>query len=408
MRKKVGIKRIGITFNGTFVFLVGLIFIDLFGFNPERMEGSVVTKNLVLPYVSLNITVAMLGLSIIACTMIFIGRRNRRESKDLLILLMRIPLYLIPILYIQGDFKIGVAYAVVQCALAYYIGTNNTSKYSFILNFLILLILGLSIEVFAVVLLNKLSIFSPDIKWYMVIPIGKSNYITCVILPIYVAAVEFYRNKWKPIISLGFSLFIFIALLSTGSKFSLVLFVGYWAVRLVILIWRNQTSAKDKFIRNLMLGFVCIGGIISIFVTHSTQVNIILNRFGTSTLFSNRLKVYSETANLILQHFIFGRSAYSYHVFDAAKAHNWILESLVQTGIVGTLIYGYLICSCAMKISRIHQKNIKRSMIAYIAIYLIQGMVEPNLFGTLSDALFWLMMGVAFSIYRNRGEIHSE
>lgn len=91
----------------------------------------------------------------------------------------------------------------------------------------------------------------------------------------------------------------------------------------------------------MLLACVLISGIVYIFIAHSVQVNIILGRFGVSTLFSNRINVYKETMELIFQHLLFGRSAYSYHVFDAVKAHNWLLESLVQTGLIGTAVYGY-------------------------------------------------------------------
>lgn len=395
--------------SGTLFFIIGLIFIDLFGFNPERMENSQVTKNLVLPYISLNITSTMFVLSIAASAICFIGSKSKwKVPSNVLTLVARIALYFFPLLYMQGDFKIGVAYAMIQCAFSYYIGANNTSEYKTVLNLLVALMVGLSIEVFAVLYLNKLSLFSPDIKWYMVIPIGKSNYITCVILPIYVATVEYYGHKFKPIITIAFSGFIFSALLATGSKFALVLFVGYWFVKFLQGAISNKKIEKRKFARNVLLACVLISGIVYIFIAHSVQVNIILGRFGVSTLFSNRINVYKETMELIFQHLLFGRSAYSYHVFDAVKAHNWLLESLVQTGLIGTAVYGYALYIGVRVVRRIKQKDIRVSVISFVIMYLFQGMVEPNLFGTLSDALFWLVLGVAFAIYKNEGKSYEE
>ena len=39
-------------YNVSILFLFALFTIDLFGFNPDRLEGSVVTRNLILPYFS--------------------------------------------------------------------------------------------------------------------------------------------------------------------------------------------------------------------------------------------------------------------------------------------------------------------------------------------------------------------
>lgn len=407
--RQVERRKFGVEFSGTILFLIGLIFIDLFGFNPERMENSQVTKNLVLPYISLNITSTMFALSIIASMICFVGNRLKwKVPSNVMTLVARIALYFFPLLYMQGDFKIGVAYAMIQCAFSYYIGASNTSKYETILNLLITLILGLSIEVLAVLYLNKLSLFSSDIKWYMVIPIGKSNYITCVILPIYVATVEYYKQKVKPIITMMFSIFIFGVLLATGSKFALVLFVGYWIVKIFQAVVSKRKIEKRIFTRNMVLACVLVSGVVYILIAHSQQVNIILGRFGVSTLFSNRINVYKETIELIFQHLLFGRSAYSYHVYDAVKAHNWLLESLVQTGLIGTAVYGYALYSGIRIVHRIEQKDIKVSIIAFLIMYLFQGMVEPNLFGTLSDALFWLVMGVAFAVYKNEGKSYEK
>ena len=82
--------------SGTLFFIIGLIFIDLFGFNPERMENSQVTKNLVLPYISLNITSTMFVLSIAASAICFIGSKSKwKVPSNVLTLVARMPATLI-------------------------------------------------------------------------------------------------------------------------------------------------------------------------------------------------------------------------------------------------------------------------------------------------------------------------
>lgn len=85
-----------------------------------------------------------------------------------------------------------------------------------------------------------------------------------------------------------------------------------------------------------------------------------------------------------------------------------MLESLVQTGLIGTAVYGYALYIGVRVVRRIKQKDIRVSVISFVIMYLFQGMVEPNLFGTLSDALFWLVLGVAFAIYKNEGKSYEE
>ena len=173
-----------------------------------------------------NTTVILFILSLITIVSLLFFSKGTIDYVFLM-LLLRIPIYFIPCFYISGNFKIGIAYAIVQCLFSYYIGNKYKGTLENIARLMLLFSIAISMEVFAVLLLNNISIFASNLKWYMVIPMGKSNYISCMLLPCYALVDTYYRKYSKRILIVLYSIFILVAILGTGSKLALVLFLGY-------------------------------------------------------------------------------------------------------------------------------------------------------------------------------------
>ena len=94
-------------------------------------------------------------------------------------LVIRFFLYLIPCLFVRdgSQLQIGLIAAVACSFMAYTVGKENECSDSFIA-----LVLGgaacvISIQVLVTVFTRGLNINSPDLKWWMVIPIGQTNAI---------------------------------------------------------------------------------------------------------------------------------------------------------------------------------------------------------------------------------------
>lgn len=391
--------------NFTLLYAFILFFIMLFGFNSEVMESSVVFKNLVIPYIEINITVvlALLSLGIIVLLLFF---DKNKVDIIMLLLLARIPLYFIPCLYVEGNFRIGIAYAVVQCAFSYFIGYRYKGEFDKIIKLLLVFSFAVSFEVFAVLIINNISIFSSSLKWYMVIPMGKSNFISCILLPIFIIVDNYYKDTKYKILLYLYTIFMSVSVLATGSKLALVLLVMYLGFKVVKALCTNRKMNRRTFTRNAVLAFAVIVGVVAVMFAMQEQVGIIIKKFVENDIFENRLYVYKDTLALISDNVLLGRGAYSYQVFDAVKAHNFILESLVQTGLIGTSIYLFTLYFCYKKINKQSDSKAKQAVLAFMTMYLLQGMAEPNLFGAISDSFFWLIIGIGCSrrIYNEKGE----
>lgn len=377
------------------IFIILFCFLMLFGFNTDRLTESIIYSIIVIPYFNVNITM-FLAITSTLCAIILILFKAKLDSTSIA-LFLRIFFYSIPILYIIGDFKIGVFYSVIQCFLAYFIGLNSEKNINTLTKILIVYTTAICLEVFYVLIANKITMFSETLKWFMIIPMGRYNYITCMLLPTYIFVTNIYKSKFK--FKIIYSIIIFLAILSTGSRLALLLFIGYNIYDISKLYFKKKKITKNKILRDFLLIIVIIVGSIFIYQQKQDAISTLLSKFNFESLTKSRFLVYKDIFELISQNPIFGRSAFAYKAFDAIKAHNFILESLVQTGIVGTAIFFFALYKSIKKVSLINNKQIKNAFLGFIIMYLIQGLMEPNLFGSTSDTFFWLITGIGINQY---------
>lgn len=369
-------------------------FCMLFGFNDEHIEDAVNLKYMVVPYININITMFLACSSFVMICLILIFKKFKID-KIVLLFIVRILLYCIPITYISGEFKIGTLYAIIQCVFAYFIGINLTTKNKNIINVLFLFSIGIACEVFYTLIANNLTIFSDNIKWFMVIPLGKSNYISCYLVPLYVIVSRYYEQNKK--FYLIYTVVMLLAVLGTSSKLALILMIAYIIYQFIQKNFRGKRIAKRKII--LVFIEIILIIIVAIIFIYKNQKGIetIISRFTTTNIFEARIYVYKEALGLIYNNPLFGRSAYKFKVYDTYKAHNFILESLVQTGIIGTIILAMIFYFVIKNIINIEEYKIKYAIKGFIVIYLIQGLIEPNLFIAVSDTFFWTIVATITS-----------
>lgn len=161
------------------------------------------------------------------------------------------------------------------------------------------------------------------------------------------------------------------------------------------MIFLNKKNTRHLFVSVAIIIIICV--IFWPFI--SPAITNILSRYSNS-IFSSRLQVYQESLKVFLKHPLLGRAAYSYSVYDANNAHNFILESLIQTGIIGTLVYFLCLILVIKKLNCIVDKNARKGFLFYLAAILFQGLAEPNMFGLRSDSMLWIVLtfGIALSI----------
>lgn len=386
-----------ITNSFSLIFFILFSVVLLFFFDEKLFEASGSYQNVVAPYINANITISMAFISFIIVFLIMLFKRFTID-KIAMILFFRIPLYFIPVFYISGEFKIGTSFAVVQCLLAYFIGSQYNNSFKSVLKILFLINIIASIQVFYTVFYYKVSIFDSSLKWYMVTPVGRSNYITCITLSSFYFIDNYLKDKGKNILRLLFIGFNIATIICTGSKFAIILIIGYFIINFILVLLHG------KFNKPLLnLGLILF--ISFIFALNIENIIPFISKLTSKfslTIFNNRLLVYKDALNLFAINPIFGRSAYAYVVFDAVISHNFILESLVQTGIIGTLIYLTSIFLVLYKLLKNKNCDFKKYFCVFIVGYLIQGLEEPNLFEILSDCYFWLICGITMSFLRKK------
>lgn len=362
------------------------LFVRLWVADSENLNESYQAA-MVVPYFNGNIGTIMLVLTVIVFGGLLIVNNLKIDSSFPLFLL-RIGLYFIPILYIEGEFRFGVAYAIIQTMLAYYIGYNYKGKLKTIINMLIVATLILLGQIFYILLYNELSIFGNN-KWFMRLPGGQTNYLGAFLVISYVIVDLFYADSKKAIKYLYFVL-MWLGLWCTGTRSGILVLIGYYFFKWI----KNILASKGITVKRLFFGLVIIFGIgISLILIKDEILNR-LNSFTFEGMTSNRLKVYQEIIDIIFEKPVLGRSAFSYFAFDTQYAHNFLLESLVQTGIVGTIIYLFIWFSCYRKISKIQNKQLRLLFQVFTIITLMHGTMEPNLFSVASDTFVWFLLGI--------------
>lgn len=346
--------------------------------------------NIIVPYLPVKVSVAVFGLTLFGLALTL---TNKKIKVDIILLLLglRLLLYLIPAAYVQESYSIGTTLAVLQCLFLYFIGLNFKGSYNILIKIMIIFSLIIIGEELYVLFYRNLSFSSPELKHFMVLPLGRYNYLTCFLLPIYFMVDNYYKGKKNLPLKILYTVIVLIGILATGSKLALLLFILYFLFKFLKIVLHFKFS-KDNLIYVscglLTLLIISVLGFFNLFEDFS-----VLHKFFQFSTYEPRLKVYHEGVLLFMEHPFLGRGAAPYQIYDAVSAHNIILEALIQTGIIGTVIYLLCLCVVLKNILRIKDTGFKAVALVFYFSVLIQGMAEPALFGLCFDTFFWFLIG---------------
>ena len=293
-------------------------------------------------------------------------------------------LYLVQVL--DTEFQIGILLTYYICLAAYLWGKNVIDQ-KWLCKILFISLVIILLQLIATFIGRGLSFSDVNsMKWYMVIPLGQTNTIGCYTIGIMIYLCSFYRKNLIKFATIIISLLI---ILLTYSRASLLVF----AIYITYLIIKTILSSKINGIKTFIVLFV-FAVLCALLFTFFGQFDI-LGRFTFDSLTSSRFQVYKEGFELFFNYPFTGVGAYSFKIYDSVKAHNWILESLIESGIIVSCIYFAILYFLYKKI-----KYRNKRMLAFLVFYLIHGLVEPNLFTINLDCFFWLLASVC--IYGNR------
>lgn len=332
-----------------------------------------------------------------------------------MILLARVVIYIIPITYsshMEGYW--GNYFSVIASFVSYFVASQSHNNTDFFITKKISRVFVVFTTLIAIqVIYIYFSLFLEHgmlninlLKFNMVTPVGASNYVAAVISPllIFVYYSNFKNGTKFLVIFLGI-----ISLFMIQSKNALFVLILLISVKVIIGYFKKINSLKVSaslrmplIIITIFLTLIIAFGIYNILRYFIISWNMGMT-LGTGSLYdtinaltSNRLTVYSTELARWTEHILLGNGL-SYQL-GYARSHNWIIELLAQSGIVGFTLF---VTAIIWWFFRVYNYKMNNSFIraAYMSVIviLIQGLAEITLFTNTIDILFWYLIGTSIA-----------
>ena len=362
---------------------------------------------IVVPHLSLNSIYIYIALFSIVLFYFFIKKDSINADVINFLLLFRIGIYLIPLIYIyntNGFF--GNYFSVIASLMTYLVfsskNIDNYSSYNRLIKFIIII-------TFIQTIITAININSTGksiyYKLYMETPIGSSNFIGCIILPMIVFIIFFEEKKYIKSLIIILGLITLILIRSKNALIVFLIFIVYFLIKKLVKSFFNLKNYMDKRLSIFLICFISffiltIAFFIVKFVLNKFYMGIQLDGNGILKIInafsSGRLDVYLAELTRWSNNPLFG-GGMVYKVGEM-RAHNWIIEALVQSGILGLTVFFILLCIWYRKIKFYIKKDkfIRACFISVIAI-LLQGLFEVSIFTTSIDILLWIFIGLSIS-----------
>lgn len=377
------------------IFLIEFFLLLLFGISSE----SELSKRIVVFSIKGSKTIFAAIILLLAFYLTCVRRMKVKADSVTKLLIVRFVLYLIPCFFVKesSTLQIGLIAAVACSSMAYSVGKDGNCTDKFIAAVICIVAVIISLQVLITVQARGLSINSPDLKWWMVIPIGQTNTIGTYFIPM-IIVVDGYRNTRKGMFKniLTIIEFCLIAsILFMGSRSTLILIGIYLIVR--YLVPRAKIS-KQRMSRLLVFIPIIFVGLIIFLIKNKNVITQFVSQFSFDSLTYTRFKVYQEALAVFRQHLLFGRGAYAYKVYDAVMAHNFVLESLIESGILGSIPFFAALIISLKKMNK--SKRMQNTYLYAVVFMLIKALMEPTFYLASFEIFFWFLVG--FGMPRNK------
>lgn len=320
---------------------------------------------------------------------------------------------LLPLMYAKNiDNYIGNYIPTIIAFSSYWICLQTKKNCSKIVyRILILVTITISIQVIftEVNFFNSLSLVNFNdhyAKGSMIIPVGSSNLIACFLLPLIFFLLVYKKNLLTfSVVTLGL-----YALLLCRSKNALIIFAAICILVPIYIMFRfiiRDKTVSSKF-KLISLTFITLIGLIlfTLFINLSEFLinDLSFNYFSSlpnpllnfmDRVSSGRVTVYLEQLSK-LNNSLFLGNGFGYSLGET-KSHNWLIDSLVQKGIIGTTAFITTIIIIFKTSYSFWKDKFVFASVVLLTLILIQGMFEISIFTAGVDFLFWSMAGFLMS-----------
>jgi len=237
--------------------------------------------------------------------------------------------------------------------------------------------------------------------------IGKSNYLASILLLsafiVYTIIVKIEHKLLAKLIYSGIYVLIITSIIYTGSRSAIIISMILFPIFIVYDFMRNKKN-RIKIIILSCAAFFCL----QFFTAHFFEGMISTGRFEQLQKQSNlleRFTIFKEYFESFLLHPFFGNGLMNIKISSLNDrymwAHNYILQYLGDTGIIGLLVYLlflFTIWKTCNQAKQLKCNDLQKSFIIGFSrgfiIVLIHGLIEPN-FGT---KLFMIFVITGFGL----------
>lgn len=245
-------------------------------------------------------------------------------------------------------------------------------------------------------------------KYFMVVPFGASNYLGGPLLILFFLFLCIRGREISGRLAWVVLAALLVGMLLIHSRAMLVALLftllGYLLSRAQ---WRGTRTGVIVWTGLAFL--LTIGGFVGALVLVRRYGSLVV---GLDVLSSGRIYILEAALQAFLRRPWFGFGLGNSPTFSIPgytielwHAHNFIMDLLMFSGMVGTMIQCcvYLLAAHSLRIKAISSPWAMGGFFSLIAI-LIDGLAEPNVFTYKVDALLWMVIGIGYALYNAHGK----
>lgn len=327
--------------------------------------------------------------------------RQQKVDVIFMLLLFRAFLLIIPIFYNSKPLTYNLGYYITNLNICFlYIAYKNNSRWDKKgMNILILFGIGIVCEVIYTVANLEYNWLYPYYKAFLGIPLGKSNTISCILLPIYLI-VDLNLVKFEIKKKVIVQAILGCGLVLTKSRSALLVIVVFYLLKLIL----NSKRKIDR--KRFRIFLVSIGILFIMFLIYSERIieylgSFIFGNFNFLTEYSFYNRISSDRGTVVLRvlddigtHFLLGNGV-DYSRVGNVFAHNVLVDVVYQSGIVGGLLYVSAVIIALKRLYKNTKNHEDMNLLILLPIcILLQALMEPGLLLFPVDFIFWLIIGL--------------
>jgi len=243
-------------------------------------------------------------------------------------------------------------------------------------------------------------------KAFMVVPFGASNYLGGPLLILFFLFLCIRGREISGRLAWVVLAALFVGMLLIHSRATLVALLCTLLAYLLSRARLGRTRTGVVVWTGLAF-LLTIGGFVGALVLVKRYGGLMV---GLNFISSGRIFILKEALDAFLRHPWFGSGlgnspailgmglGMEYNV-ELWRAHNFIMDLLMFSGMVGTMIWCcvYLLVAHSMRIKAVFSPWAMGGFFSLIAI-LIDGLAEPSVFTYKVDALLWMVIGVGYAL----------